>query len=234
MKRIAISQSNYIPWKGYFDLINSVDEFVLYDCVQFTDRDWRNRNLIKTPAGLKWLTVPVHAPYQEKLPISEVKVLNQNPRWQEKHWKSLVTNYSKAPYFEIYRPIFEKLYLETEFEYLSQVNEAFLNAICSILKIKTKIRKWQEFEIAGNRNERLLHICQQAEATVYVSGPAAKAYLSEEIFNQAGVQVEWMHYNGYPAYPQFYPPFEHAVSILDLLFQTGPEAHKYMLTFKEN
>ncbi|KAA9340834.1 WbqC family protein [Adhaeribacter soli] len=230
-KKVAILQSSYIPWKGYFDLINSVDEFVLYDCVQYTDRDWRNRNRIKTPNGLQWLTIPVHAPYLEKLSVSEVKVLNQKPLWQEKHWKSLVANYSKAPYFELYRQTFEDLYLKTEFEYLSQVNEAFIQTICDILDIKTCIRNWQEFEISGDKNERLVNICKQAGASVYLSGPAAQAYLKEEAFAAAGIKVEWMNYNGYPDYPQFFPPFVHEVSILDLLFQTGANAKDYMLSF---
>ena len=107
MKKIAILQSNYIPWKGYFDLINMVDEFVLYDDVQYTHRDWRNRNKIKTSHGLKWLTIPVRQERFEQK-IIETKVIDK--RWNTKHWKSLVQNYSKAKYFNEYKYIFEELW----------------------------------------------------------------------------------------------------------------------------
>jgi hypothetical protein len=231
LNKVAILQSNYIPWKGYFDLINAVDEFVLYDSAQYTHGDWRNRNRIKTPNGLQWLTIPVNAPFERSLPICEVQVLNERFRWQEKHWKSLVTNYSKAPYFNFYREIFEQLYIAKEYHFLSEVNETFIRAIAGILGIKTKISLWREFEYAGDRSERLLQICKQAGATTYLSGPAAKSYLNEDIFSEANIKVEWMNYAGYPEYPQFYPPFSHEVSILDLLFHTGPKAPEFMLTF---
>lgn len=228
MKKVAILQSNYIPWKGYFDLINSVDEFIFYDSAQYTDRDWRNRNLIKTKAGLKWLTVPVQAPYQEFLPIAEVRIATEAKKWQQKHWKTIVANYAAAPYFKLYSNRFEALYLNFPFQYLGTLNQTLIAEICRILNIETTFKNSSEFKQEGNKSEKLLNMCLQAKTEVYVSGPAAKAYLDEKLFTEAGIKVEWMNYENYPEYQQFYPPFTHNVSILDLLFHTGPNARKFM------
>lgn len=231
MKKIAILQSNYIPWKGYFDLINMVDEFVLYDDVQYTRRDWRNRNKIKTQHGLKWLTIPVeHERNDQK--IRETKVIDK--RWNMKHWKSLVQNYSKAKYFNEYKYIFEELYLECNETYLSQINYKFIITISEILGITTKIRQSDEVKLAGDKTERILHICNDCSADIYLSGPAAKEYFDEGLAKEAHIQVEWMDYSNYPSYHQLYPPFEHGVSILDLIFNEGPNTTKYMKSFGEN
>src|SRR6056297_2335313 len=99
-KKVAIIQSSYIPWKGYFDIINSVDEFIIYDNVQYTRRDWRNRNLIKTPNGLKWLTIPVAVKGRYYQAIRDTKVSDKD--WPNIHWKSIKHHYSKAPCFNYY------------------------------------------------------------------------------------------------------------------------------------
>jgi hypothetical protein len=227
-KRIAIVQSSYIPWKGYFDLIGSVDEFVLLDDAQFTRRDWRNRNRIKTADGLKWLTVPVEVKgkYQQAIKDTCIK----DPSWREKHWKSLYHAYAKAPCFSQYSARIEALYQDASDEHLSQINYRFLTAICDILGIDTKITWSMDYGAQGRRSERLLEICREAGATEYLSGPAAKAYLDEPLFEAAGIDVIWMDYGGYPEYDQLYPPFEHHVTVLDLIFHAGPGAPDHMLT----
>ncbi len=230
-KSIAIVQSNYIPWKGYFDLINSVDEFVLYDDMQYTRRDWRNRNLIKTPRGLQWLTIPVEVKGKYLQKINETRV--DGNAWQEKHWKTIVANYKAAPHFDYCNPVFEKLYLQSTYELLSETNYAFIKAICGLLNIKTKISWSSDYELTGERNERLAYICKQAKADTYLSGPAAKDYMDETVFERNNIKVKWMDYEGYPEYPQFHLPFEHRVSILDLLFHTGAESGKYMKSFNQ-
>lgn len=232
MKKIAILQSNYIPWKGYFDLINMVNEFILYDDVQYTRRDWRNRNKIKTSNGLIWLTIPVQVKGKYYQKINEVKVSDLS--WAKKHWHTIKHNYSKAKYFKDYKDIFESLYLSCSKEtYLSQINYIFIREINNLLGIKTKIRWSSEFRLVEGKNERLIEICKQCNANVYLSGPAAKTYLDEKLFNQEGIQVEWMDYCGYPEYNQLYPPFEHGVSIIDLIFNEGPNATKFMKNFKK-
>jgi len=228
LKSLAILQSNYIPWKGYFDLINSVDEFIIYDHVQYTKNDWRNRNIIKTANGLKWLTIPVI--HSTSMIIKDVRVLNN--RWRIKHWSTLSMNYCKARYFKDFKDQFEYLYLKGKETYLSEINYLFINAINGILKIKTKISKSWDYELEGDRTERLVGLIKQADANIYISGPAAKDYLEEDKFKKEGIKIIWMDYSNYPEYVQLYPPFQNNVSILDLIFNEGLDAVKYMKSFK--
>ncbi len=230
MKRLAISQSNYIPWKGYFDLINMVDEFVLYDDMQYTRRDWRNRNKIKTANGLLWLTIPVDVKGKYFQKINETKVSESD--WGKKHWQSIVHAYSKSKYYKDYKDIFEELYLDYDEEYLSKINYKFIMAINHILGIETKIRWSDEFELIDGQTERLLCICKQCNANVYLSGPAAKDYFDKSLFDGENISVEWMDYDGYSEYEQQFPPFEHGVSILDLIFNEGSNATRFMKSFQ--
>lgn len=228
MKKIAILQSNYIPWKGYFDLINMVDEFIFYDEVQYTKNDWRNRNKIKTPQGIQWLTIPVRQENLEQK-IKDTKITDK--KWNIKHWRSISQKYSKSKYFKDYKDIFENLYLTCDEEYLSQINYKFITTINEILGIKTKLRWSSEFELVDGQTQKLLGICKDCNADVYISGPAAKNYFDEELAQKENIQVEWMDYSGYKEYEQLFEPFEHGVSILDLIFNEGPRAREFMKSF---
>ena len=228
MKKIAILQSNYIPWKGYFDMINMVDEFILYDEVQYTKNDWRNRNKIKTSQGVQWLTIPVRRENLEQK-IEDIKITDK--KWNVKHWRSLTQNYSKAKYFKEYKDIFEELYLNSNEEHLSQINYKFIVVICKILDIKTKIRHSTEFNLIDGQTERLLGICKDCNTDVYISGPAAKDYFDEALAKKENIKVEWMNYSNYPEYQQVFEPFEHGVTILDLIFNEGENATKFMKSF---
>ena len=230
MTKVAIIQSNYIPWKGYFDIINYVDHFVLYDDAQYTKRDWRNRNKIKTPNGTTWLTIPIEVKGKYFQRIRDAKVADN--KWREKHWKSIQLYYSKAKFFKEYSDFFKNLYLNDKEEFLSFINFKFISLINNLLGIKTKLHWSWEFEIKGDKTEKLLSICKQLNADVYVSGPKAKNYLDEQLFLQEGIKVEWFNYEGYPVYNQlFTPPFIHNVSIIDLIFNEGKNATKFMKTF---
>jgi len=224
MKKIAILQSNYIPWKGYFDLIASVDEFVIYDDVQYTKNDWRNRNIIKTPSGEQWLTIPASRGNHQT--VREVRVTN--PTWAERHWKTLQANYAKASYFDETQKWLQPLYDEMESDHLSQINKAFIREICAVLGIDTKIREISEFAAAGGQTERLVNVCKETNAVCYVSGPAAKGYLDVDLFHAAEMEVEWFNYSGYRPYKQLWGGFVHTVSIIDLLFNCGPTARQFM------
>lgn len=221
---VSILQSNYIPWKGYFDIIANSDVFVIYDEVQFTRRDWRNRNLIKTNDGLKWLTIPViQDDYYQK--IFETNVLKGN--WIKKHKSTLQTNYVKTPYFKDYKDIFFEIY-DTPLTSLSEINRLFIEKICSILAIETKIIDSRELNLEGDKVERLIDACKKLKATKYLSGPAAKNYMNEVSFNENNIELEWMDYSNYKEYNQLYPPFEHGVSVLDLIFNEGPNARNFL------
>lgn len=225
-RSVAISQSNYIPWKGYFDLIAQVDEFVLYDDAQYTRRDWRNRNRIKTAQGPIWLTIPVQVTGRYLQRIRDVVVSDEN--WAEKHWRSLVHHYAAAPAAADYRGALEDLYGTAPRRWLTEINEHFLVGICALLGIGTRLRRSSEFELSGDRSERLLNLCRQLGASTYLSGPAARAYLDEPLFQSAGVRVEWADYSGYREYRQLHPPFDHQVSIVDLLMNEGRDAKRFL------
>jgi hypothetical protein len=230
MKKIAILQSNYIPWKGYFDIINMVDEFILYDDVQYTKNDWRNRNKIKTKQGIQWITIPVRQKKLSQL-IKDTKI--QDKRWYRKHWTTIRQNYSKSLYFKEYKDIFEELYLNNKEEYLSQINYKFIVTVNKILGIDTKIRWSSEFNLVDGQTERLLAICKDCNADIYLSGPSAKNYFDEDLAKKENIKVEWIDYSNYPKYNQLYPPFEHGVTILDLIFNEGSNATKFMKSFKK-
>jgi hypothetical protein len=229
-KRVAVVQSNYIPWKGYFDLIAATDEFILYDDVQYTRRDWRNRNQIKTPNGVQWLTVPVKVKGKYLQTIRETEI--DGTDWANLHWRSLRQNYAKAPYFSLYAPELEALYLTNAYRQLSELNRALLQWINQQLGICTRISSSTDYRLEGGRTERLLQLCLQAGASEYLSGPAARSYLDEDMFAKANVSVRWFEYPSYPEYPQMWGPFVHGVTVLDLLFNCGPESHQYALLGK--
>lgn len=226
MKKIAILQSNYIPWKGYFDMIASVDEFILYDDMQYTRRDWRNRNLIKTPNGVQWLTVPVlvKGKYYQKIRETEI----DGTSWAAVHWKSLQQNYRSSPHFEEIATWLQPLYLDEQYSHLSQLNRTFIEAICKFLGINTRISNSCDYNLIDGKTERLADLCAQAGGTEYTSGPAARDYIEERLFSERGIGLLWFDYSGYPEYPQLHGDFNHGVSILDLLFNCGSNSSRYM------
>jgi hypothetical protein len=226
MKTVAISQSNYIPWKGYFDFINRVDEFILYDEVQYTTRDWRNRNRIKTPHGLKWLTIPVKGNNRQM--INETVIAD--PDWNEKHWNTIYHMYKKAPFFDRYSDKIYGLYESCgDYTRLSDINHHFLTGLNTLLEIETPLTWSTEYDSGEGQTMRLISICKQAGASAYVTGEAARSYLDESLFNQYDIEVIWMKYEGYEEYPQIHGDFEHRVSVIDLLFNTGDNSRDYML-----
>jgi hypothetical protein len=222
MKKLGILQSNYIPWKGYFDLIAQVDEFIIYDEMQYTKNDWRNRNKIKTRKGVEWLTIPVRVESLNQK-INETKVFDSN--WTKKHKATLQTNYGKANCFKETRDFVFNLYEEARnINNLSEINLIFIKGICEFLNIKTKISLSTDYNLVEGKTERLISLCHQTNSDYYISGPSAKNYLDEKLFSDNDLILEWMDYSGYQEYEQLNPPFEHGVSILDLIFCEGKNA----------
>jgi hypothetical protein len=224
VKKIAILQSNYIPWKGYFDIIAAVDEFILYDDMQFTKNDWRNRNRIKTPAGVQWLSIPVGGDIRRR--IRDVRL--PDSAWARQHWKTLSLNYRGADHFERIASWLAPLYLENTCSDLSSFNRSLIEAVCLQLGIETTLTNSWDYALAEGKTERLVDLCRQAGGSVYVSGPSARGYLDESLFHAAGIEVEWMQYGPYREYPQLWGPFVHEVSVLDLLFNCGDGASRYL------
>lgn len=201
-----------------------MDEFILYDDVQFTKNDWRNRNKIKTPQGVQWLTVTVGQDIKRR--IRDVELLNS--KWQTKHWKTLESNYRRAPHFEEVAAIFEQLYIQRQHKNLSALNQDFIEAICAYLNITTRISHSWDYQLLEGKSARLADLCTQVGATEYISGPAAKDYIEEDVFTERGIKLTWFDYDGYPEYPQLWGDFTHGVTILDLLFNCGKDAPRYM------
>lgn len=226
MKRVAILQSNYIPWKGYFDMIAAVDEFILYDDMQYTRRDWRNRNQIKTPQGVQWLTVPVlvKGKYHQKVRETEI----DGAAFAATHWRALVQNYRRASHFDEIASWLEPIYLGESFSHLSDLNRRLIERICQYLGIKTKITNSWDYALLDGKTERLADLCAQAGGAEYISGPAARDYIDEQVFSEMSIKLTWFDYAGYPEYPQLWGGFAHGVSILDLLFNCGQESPRFM------
>lgn len=230
-KKVAISQSNYIPWKGYFDNIAFVDEFVLYDDMQYTKRDWRNRNKIKTPQGLKWLTIPVEVKGKFYQKINQTLI--SDPQWQMKHLNILKQNYSKAKCYKEVIEFVEDLYLTANQKNLSEVNFHYLYKICNFLDIKTKLSFSSDYTLLDtyNKTERLVNLCKQLEARTYFTGEAAKNYMDKSLFEREDIELKFYDYTGYLPYEQLYGDFEHGVSILDLIFNEGSKAKKFLKSY---
>jgi hypothetical protein len=224
--RISIIQSCYIPWKGFFDLIGRCDQYVIFDSVQYVKRHWHNRNRIKTANGIEWLTIPVVTKGRFEQPINEVEI--EKP-WADKHWRTLELAYKRSPCFEQIAPTVKSWYELAEGKpLLTDVNLVFLNGIVALLGLKTRVSHDIEYPTRGTKTERLLGIVQAAGADHYLCGPSARGYFDEAMFSASGVVTEWMSYDGYPEYPQLHGDFAHAVSVLDLLFNMGPEAPRYL------
>ena len=224
--KTAVLQSNYIPWRGYFDIINDVDLFIFYDEVQYTKNDWRNRNQVYSRQGLSWISVPVEYSFGQK--IVEAKIKN-NLNWQQDNWNKLENAYRLAPYWNLYKDFFYDVYFNKKWEYLYQLNRYLIEYISNnYLGIETKFADSRDFASAGQRSEKLLSLLLSAKTDVYISGPAAKCYLDENEYKKAGIEVIWKDYSGYPEYKQVREPFEPSVSIVDLLFNLGNDAKKYI------
>jgi len=231
-KCVVITQSNYIPWKGYFDLISSADELIILDSVQFTRRDWRNRNTIKTANGPLWLTIPVEVKGRFHQPINETVIADAN--WVDRHIRSIELSYKRAGFYNEVSPwLFDALRSAANEPLLSRMNLKLIRAICERLGYTTPIRHCtdildREVMQTMDPTERLLELCRAVGATRYISGPAAKEYMDVNQFTAHGIDVAWADYSGYPHYPQLWGAFEHRVSIVDLLLNVGDTATSYM------
>jgi len=207
-------------------MIAFVDEFIIFDDMQYTKRDWRNRNKIKTSQGLQWLTVPVKVKGRFNQKIRETLI--DGPDWAKSHWRALEFNYIGAPHFTDIAQWLAPIYLEEEHDNLSALNRRLLEAVCDYLGIKTRLTNSWDYQLVEGKTERLVGLCQQAAATEYVSGPAARSYVDEGVFEDSGIRVTWFDYDGYRDYSQLWGAFEGGVTILDLLFNVGTEAPNYL------
>jgi hypothetical protein len=227
LKRIGILQPSYLPWLGYFDQIDRVDEFVILDDVQFDKHGWRNRNRIKTAAGVKWITVPVRHSGRHGQSVRETEIAD-DPTWVRKQIRTLEQAYAKAPYRDAYLPAIEAVLAEKH-RLLHELDIALLMLVVSWLGIETKFHLASQLDLEGDPevisdiNGRLVTMCKHLGGSYYLSGAAAASYLAQQDFNAVGIQVELQAY-AHPTYPQLHGPFVSHLSIVDLLFNCGPES----------
>ncbi len=226
MKSVGIIQPNYLPWRGYFDFIHEVDVFVFLDDVQYTPRDWRSRNRVKMPDGsCRWITVPVLGGRDQL--IRDVRIDNAQG-WQRKHLETLRHSYGKAPWFGEYFPRLEALLIDGGFERLCDLDVALTREIAGWLGISTPVVLASALGTTGTKDDKLLAIVRALEGDDYLSGPAAQDYIAPALWADAGVRLRYKVYSGYPDYAQIAPPFEPAVSVLDLMFMQGPAASDFI------
>jgi hypothetical protein len=225
MRTVAAIQPCYLPWRGFFDFIHEVDAFVFLDDVQYTVRDWRNRNRIKTPGrGCVWLTVPVSGGRDQL--IKDVRIERSQP-WARKHLDAITRNYGRCRYFERYFGML-RASLDSGHELLADLDIELTRLICSDLGIQTTLVRSSSLDCGGAKDDRLISIVRAVGGRRYLSGPSARAYLQPEKWRQAGIELAYKDYEGYPEYPQIEGPFESSVSVIDLLFAVGERAPDYI------
>ncbi len=218
-------QSNYLPWRGYFDFIDDVDLFIVYDDVQYTRKDWRNRNKIKTSKGLQWLTVPVHYSQSSPVQIMDAEINYDGP-WQRKHIGNIRQWYRDSPYFNRYSDELFSLINEHN-RTISELNLSLIRWVMEKLNISTSIMFSSEIVSGGDRNERIINILKQLNCSAYLLGPAAKDYVDEEVYRRENIELHYKSYD-YRPYQQLHGDFNGAVSIIDLIFNCGPNALELM------
>jgi len=223
--KAAILQPMYLPWMGYFDLIDKSDIFVFFDDVQFRSRSWQQRNKIKTPQGWIWLTVPISRASGSRIKINEVRIDNSS-NWKEDHLKSMKYNYGKAPFFQKYMDFLEEIYSQ-DWEHLGDLNITLAKEITAILGLEGKFIHSSGLGVEGVQTEHLINISNKVGADEYISGPAAKDYIEVDKFKRAGIRLYWHEFH-HPSYPQLYGDFIPYISVIDLLFNTGRDAINYI------
>ena len=222
--KVAINQPAYLPWLGYFDLMDQVDLFILLDSVQFEKQSWQQRNRIKTPVGLQWLTVPVVFRGHFGQEVKDVAI--RDLEFGRKQLRSIELNYRKAQFFDRY---FSKLpeFLQpgVATNRLAELNECLIRWFCEELGIHTPIVRASEVNQPGRRSELLINLCRAVGTDSYMSPIGSASYLLADLdlFSRAGIEVTFQHYE-HPVYRQLFPPFCSHASVLDLLFNHGDES----------
>lgn len=216
--KIAVHQPQYLPWLGYVDKIDQADCFVLLDDVQFKKNEWQNRNRIKTATGWQWLTVPVLQRFPQR--ISEVRI-NNAVSWSRKHLQALISNYARAPFFDIHRPFFVEVYAR-QWTFLADLNRSMLRYLVEVLGLQTHLVLASSLALpdCDQVTDRLIALCQALGADTYLSGTGGRDYLDLRRFEAAGLQICFQAFQG-SRYPQRFGVFEPNLSIVDLMFNCG-------------
>jgi hypothetical protein len=227
---VSINQPSYLPWLGYFQRIAASDVHVVLDHVQFEKNSFTNRNRIRTPQGWVWLSVPVLTSGRSAQKIQEVMIDNR-VAWCRKHWRTMLQNYGKAPFFNEYGPFFEDMYAQ-RWEQLVPLIDRGTEFLLQQLYIETKIIRSSTLDVYGEKSDLVLQICQTLGADTYLSGKLGRDYLDESSFREAGIEIIYQDYK-HPVYHQRYEPFESNMSTVDLLFNCGLRSSEIALSCQD-
>jgi hypothetical protein len=219
--KVVISQPMFFPWVGFFEQIKLSDIYVHYNDVQYSKGGFTNRVQVKSPEGIKWLTVPLKNLHLGQV-INQVEVNNQQ-NWRDNHFDLLKRSYEMAPYYSEMLKLVETVY-SRDWLLLDDLSQATLHAVCDYFDF-FRDRNFiciNDLNVGGASSERVLATTLKLGADTYITGHGASKYLNHGIFEDAGVRVEYMNYQKKP-YPQLYGEFTPYVSILDLIANVGKE-----------
>ncbi len=226
---LSVHQPQYIPWIGFFDKIVRSDCFVILDRVQYKEREYVNRNRIRTNDGWKWLTVPVISRGLRRQKIGDTRIDNSNG-WRKKHCNSLKSWYSRAPFFDTYFSFFENVYLQ-QWDKLQDLNIYIIRYMLQELQIETPVYFESDLGVSTTKTDRIIDICRKLKADIYLSGAGGKDYLEEEKFPEATISLEYQKFT-HPEYQQQHmkkgSDFLPYMSSLDLLFNEGGKSKKIL------
>lgn len=224
--KVATIQSSYIPWRGYFDIIHEVDLFIFLEDVQYTERDWRNRNKIRLlNGGSSWITIPVGKVDRDTM-LCDVSI--KGDLWREVHYGKIRENYLKAPFYAEIEPVLSFFYKKNKWDNLSKMNQVMIKEICRYLEIKTPMTTSLDYPSKYKKSERIIHLLKQVGATEYLSGPSAKSYLEENRFAEECITLTYQSYEGYPEYQQIAGQFDPYVSVIDLMAMKGRDSRRWI------
>lgn len=229
---LTAHQPVYLPWMGLFHKIALADTYVSFNQVQYLPKDWNNRNKIKTANGVIWLTVPVLKSGHRKKRLTEIKINNDFP-WARKHWKSILQNYSKAPYFKSYADFFEDIYLKKSWEYLCELNDYMLRWFLETLSIRIKFADAREYNFEGEKSELVLDMCLKLNAKLYIFGALGRDYAETKNFQKKNISVYFQDYN-HPHYPQLHGNIQTHLSVVDWLFNCGQNSLEIIMSGNVN
>ncbi|MGQ9628967.1 MAG: WbqC family protein [bacterium] len=218
---LAIHQPNYLPWLGFFHKIWMCDTFVLLDNARYSRGSWMNRVKVKIASGPIWLSVPIITKSKCDQSIIDAKIQNNEP-WRRKHWHTLIQNYSGSPFFRNYKSFFSEFY-RRKWSKLSEMNEFAIRYIASELGLRRELIRASDLKVEGSGTELLINICKALGADTYLSGDGAGGYLEEGKFAESGIELIYQNFK-HPAYKQLYGDFVAGLSIVDLLFNHGPDS----------
>jgi len=217
---VAAHQPQYLPWLGYFDKIDRADIFVLLDNVQFKKNEWQNRNKIKTAQGWQWLTVPVMYKYPQL--INEVTI-NNRVNWQHKQRQAMVSNYRKAPYYDMLEGFFKDIF-SSSWQLISQLNIEAVKRLTAILGIDTPLYVASELgDFPQDPDERLIAITKHFGSDAYLAGAGGREYMDLDRYDKSGIKVVFQDFK-HPVYSQLFGGFEPFMSVIDLIFNHGDKS----------